>query len=413
MKSMLWISLTLLISAVAQQATCSQSHSKVAPAPSTENSKINTSAALQQERKRILSDCLSELPLDLVSIIAEYEPYSLEGIHHKSLSGHTDMIRSLIALPENECASGSNDHTIKIWNSRTGQCKQTLEEPRFSVYLLIPMADGRIASFDTGGYLVFWKKDVEGRWLLEHVRRIVSMVRSSISITPHTLVCGLQNGSIEFWQENQEKRQWESAPRIAVHTQPVLALAALSDGRLVSKAADKLTVLTTSPNTTLVTPLEEAAEPAHAPLTDSSCFTLAILPGNTIISGSASGISIYQETDKKLSCFKRLVNMCWPRAASLGKEWSQQQTIPSPSLCSLAALPDQRFAAKALSGLIMIYSYNKKSKHWGLDQTIANHASQQTQQPSCPTLVTLKDGKLATTTRSNSENGQETIEIWS
>lgn len=405
------LTLTLFISA-SWQTLCFQAQNKALQATEQETKEIKNKSSLaylQKERTNLLSDCLSGMPLDLIAIIAEYEPYSIEGVHQRTLPGHPALIRALVALANNECASGSNDHTIKIWNTRTGQCKQTLEEHRSSVYLLVYMTDGRFVSFDTGGYLIFWRKDAEDRWILEHVITTKSIVRAGLSPSPHHLVYGLQDGSIEFSQKKQEK--WECTQKIAVHNQPVLALAALSDGRLVSNAADKLAVLTPKEHTTSVSTLEETVEPIYyAPLNDPASFVLAILPDNTIVSGSTSGISIYQESDKKLSGFKRLVNMCWPR--NIEKEWSQQQAIPLSSLCSLATLPDKRFAAKNLAGVIFIYAYDEKNKHWKLDQTITNQTHQQTQQTSCPTLATLADGKLATT-RSDSDSSQEMIEIWS
>src|SRR5437879_951258 len=39
-----------------------------------------------------------------------------------TLNGHTSSVRCLIKINETVIASGSCDNTIKLWNSRTGEC---------------------------------------------------------------------------------------------------------------------------------------------------------------------------------------------------------------------------------------------------------------------------------------------------
>ena len=42
--------------------------------------------------------------------------------------------------------SGSDDHTLKVWNIATGDCERTLEGHSRVVYCLAQLSDGRVVS---------------------------------------------------------------------------------------------------------------------------------------------------------------------------------------------------------------------------------------------------------------------------
>jgi WD40 repeat protein len=44
----------------------------------------------------------------------------------KTLDGHDDVVISIIKLPRNQLASGSEAGTVKIWNLSSGKCVRTL-----------------------------------------------------------------------------------------------------------------------------------------------------------------------------------------------------------------------------------------------------------------------------------------------
>lgn len=51
----------------------------------------------------------------------------LTGHSEKTLMGHTDIISSLLVLPNDKLISGSADGTLKIWAINSGQCIKTLQ----------------------------------------------------------------------------------------------------------------------------------------------------------------------------------------------------------------------------------------------------------------------------------------------
>ena len=64
--------------------------------------------------------------------------FRLRGSHHQAvgsgqrrcaatLEGHSDSVNALAVLPDGRLASGSRDHTIKLWDPASGSCAATLE----------------------------------------------------------------------------------------------------------------------------------------------------------------------------------------------------------------------------------------------------------------------------------------------
>jgi len=55
----------------------------------------------------------------------------------KTLTGHSNVVVSVIQLSDGRLCSGSNDETIKIWNLTSGYCEQTLTGHSSIVYSVI------------------------------------------------------------------------------------------------------------------------------------------------------------------------------------------------------------------------------------------------------------------------------------
>ena len=59
-------------------------------------------------------------------------------------SGHTDKVWSVVFHPQGHLlASGSDDQTIKLWDTRTGECIRTLKDHIGFVRSLVFAPDGK------------------------------------------------------------------------------------------------------------------------------------------------------------------------------------------------------------------------------------------------------------------------------
>lgn len=56
-----------------------------------------------------------------------------------TLAGHTAIVWSLIAMPDKKLASGSADRTVRVWDLTTGQCVHVLSDPMACVKGLVAL----------------------------------------------------------------------------------------------------------------------------------------------------------------------------------------------------------------------------------------------------------------------------------
>ena len=98
-------------------------------------------------QKRLMQEALVDfLPAALVLLAHEYARPVFEGIHTRTLKGHTGWVYSLVVLSTGELASGSPDKTIRVWDTDTGECKQVLKGHTDHVYSLVVLPTGELAS---------------------------------------------------------------------------------------------------------------------------------------------------------------------------------------------------------------------------------------------------------------------------
>jgi len=74
----------------------------------------------------------------------------------RALSGHGSWVKSVSFDAEGLLASGSYDGTIKLWNTKTGECLKTLSEHGHEVMSISFDRDGLLASgsydYTTSGF---------------------------------------------------------------------------------------------------------------------------------------------------------------------------------------------------------------------------------------------------------------------
>ena len=97
-------------------------------------------------QKRLMQEALVCFPAALVLLAHEYARPVFEGIHTRTLKGHTGWVYSLVVLPTGELASGSGDSTIRVWDTDTGECKQVLKGHTEAAFSLVVLPNGELAS---------------------------------------------------------------------------------------------------------------------------------------------------------------------------------------------------------------------------------------------------------------------------
>jgi len=76
----------------------------------------------------------------------------------KILTGHTSSVLSLVVLPDGLLASGSGseDKTIRIWNTKSGETIKILTGHTSSVLSLVVLPDGLLASGSDDKTIRIW-----------------------------------------------------------------------------------------------------------------------------------------------------------------------------------------------------------------------------------------------------------------
>jgi len=72
------------------------------------------------------------------------------------LTGHTGAVFPLVALPNGNLASGSNDMTVKIWNTNNRSLVYTLTGHTNFVRTLVSLPNGNLASGSYDNTLKIW-----------------------------------------------------------------------------------------------------------------------------------------------------------------------------------------------------------------------------------------------------------------
>jgi WD40 repeat protein len=149
----------------------------------------------------------------------------------KTIGGHIKGLVTLIELSDGHLASGSRDHTIKIWD-RAGNCINTLKGHTNTVCTLIELLDGNLASSSMDHTIKIW--DRAGK-CINTFKGHTGFVGKVIELSDKFLASCSFDNLIKIW----DKAAGQCVKTLNGHTSAVHTLTKLSDGCLASGSSDK------------------------------------------------------------------------------------------------------------------------------------------------------------------------------
>ena len=144
-------------------------------------------------------------------------------------------ILSLIKLLDGRLCSGSQKHTIKIWNWKTSNCDSQVKNAHEKwVYSLCQLNNGYIVSGSNDRTLKFWDQIEENRRPFKTIRGFENSIRSICQISNNYLAVGCFKGIIKIIDLNS----YQCVQEINEHTGHVTGLLKNTNGDLISISTD-------------------------------------------------------------------------------------------------------------------------------------------------------------------------------
>jgi len=223
------------------------------PNPSTASRKLIPIQSPDNEYSLVLPDYL--IPVlkqkeQLNAIVLPTSSSSMQSSQFEPLIGHSDWIRSLAFSSDSKTVlSGSNDHTVRVWDVETGRLLHLLTGHRDRVkavgispdgqLLLSCSPDAQVRAWDRT--LLTQKKTGDCRYLVKASSRTITLV-NALPVSPDpqrpVFATGAEHGKVSIW--NLETGRWQRS--ITAHSSPVLSLAFSADGRWLASGSQNKTM---------------------------------------------------------------------------------------------------------------------------------------------------------------------------
>jgi WD40 repeat protein len=315
------------------------------------------------------------------------------GLLAATLEGHSSTVFAQAVLTDGRLASGSADHTIKLWNPATGLLTATLEGHSDWVTALAVLPDGRLASGSRDTTIKLW--DTATGCCAATLEGHADYVNTLAVLPGGRLASGANDSTIKLW----DLATGQLHATLEGHSSSVMALVKLPDGRLASGSRDKTIKLWNTATGRCAATLEGHSSSVNA-------LAMFPLPDGLLASGSSDEtVKIWEPATGKLvatlieQSSLVFVLAIFPDGMLASGGWDFTIRLWDPAACqpstplkghsrrvdALAVLPDRRLA----SG-----SYDNTIKLW--DPACGQlTASLESYSFLVRTLAVLPDGRLA------------------
>ncbi|KAF9573079.1 hypothetical protein EC968_009039 [Mortierella alpina] len=130
--------------------------------------------------------------------------WDVDGSRCRLLLGHTDWITSIKYSPAGrEIASGSGDHTVRLWDTSSGLCRLVLEGHEYTVHEALYSPDGsEIASCSNDKTIRFW--NVEAGTCRKVLVSTTAVYKIAYSPAGDVIAYGDENGEVQLWSVETE-----------------------------------------------------------------------------------------------------------------------------------------------------------------------------------------------------------------
>lgn len=229
-------------------------------------------------------ELISNLPMILCAP-ADRSTFNPSPSLLRLLDGHTETVLTLAVTPDGKkVISGSKDHSIRVWDVKTGQCVRTFYGHTHFVNAVALALDGNcIVSASHDGTIRVW--DLEAGECLKTLEGHKGTV-NTVAIAPDgkTIVSGGADKTVRIWS----LKTGQCDVILKGHTSYVEAVAVIPDGNtIVSGSTDETLRIWDIRKRKCVKILKGQKSPAHSIAANHRFVALAVsLDGKYVISGS-------------------------------------------------------------------------------------------------------------------------------